>query len=294
MLFNNKKVLNNKLDIITIKDLNVYAFHGVSPEENKLGQTFFITAQLFTDTHKAGITDSLKETINYADVCHFINDYTKNHIVKLIEAAAEQLAEQILLHFPQIVKITLTIKKPGAPIGLPLKYTSVTISRTWHESFIAFGSNMGNREKYINDAIESLKTIPKIRIAAISDFYASTPYGTVKQADFINGVIKIYTLLTPHELLDNIHRIEQTAGRERTIHWGPRTLDLDILFYDDEIIADNALIVPHSDMTNRDFVMAPLNQIAPYKIHPLLKKSVQELYNSIPSDQIHIIKRGNI
>ena len=79
MLFNNKKVLNNKLDIITIKDLNVYAFHGVSPEENKLGQTFFITAQLFTDTHKAGITDSLKETINYADVCHFINDYTKNH-----------------------------------------------------------------------------------------------------------------------------------------------------------------------------------------------------------------------
>ncbi|WP_182188217.1 2-amino-4-hydroxy-6-hydroxymethyldihydropteridine diphosphokinase [Pectinatus frisingensis] len=278
------------MDIITINDLSVYAFHGILPEENKLGQNFFITAQLVLSTREAGIKDDLSATVNYADVCHFINDYTKSHTVKLIETAAEQLAEQILLKFPLIKKIILSIRKPGAPIGLPLKEVAVTISRSWHEVFIAFGSNIGDRAAYIDHAVKALKLFPQIRLETISDLYESTPYGNVQQADFLNGVLGLQTLLSPYELLDTLHKIEQAAGRKRTLHWGPRTLDLDILLYDNIIMDDENLTIPHKDMLNRDFVMIPLNQIAPYKIHPVSNKAICELCNTFPQDDLHIIK----
>ncbi|WP_196594178.1 2-amino-4-hydroxy-6-hydroxymethyldihydropteridine diphosphokinase [Pectinatus sottacetonis] len=282
------------MDIITIKDLTVYAFHGAIPEENKLGQNFMISAQLFTDTSRAGISDDLDQTINYASVCKFIAQYTAHHTVKLLETAAEQLARRLLINFPLIKKINLTIKKPHAPIGLPVKYTAVTISRFWHESFIAFGSNLGNSKIYITNALNALKSDQQIKLFSISDFYTTTPYGGIEQSDFINGVFKVSTLLTPHELLNKLHKLENDAGRKRNIHWGPRTLDLDILLYDDAIINDSDLIIPHTDMINRDFVMAPLAQLAPYKIHPLLKKSIQELYENIPAEQIHIINKEKI
>lgn len=279
------------MDIISIKDLVVYAFHGALPEENKLGQNFIISAKLFTNTRPAGRTDTLDKTINYAEVCHFINDFTRKHTVKLIETAAEQLAAQLLLNFSLIKKISLTIKKPSAPVGLPLKYTAVTITRCWHEVFISFGSNIDNKEKYINDGIRALNNIPQIKNIVISDLYDSSPYGEVAQDNFINGVLKLSTLLSPHELLNILHAVEKAAGRKRTIHWGPRTLDLDILFYDEKIIYDEELIVPHPDMLNRDFVMVPLQQIAPYKIHPLTGKTITQLAQEIPSTNIHIINK---
>ena len=103
------------------------------------------------------------------------------------------------------------------------------------------------------------------------------PYGVTDQPSFLNGAARISTLLTPHELLDELHRIEAEAGRERIIHWGPRTLDLDIIFYDDLVMSDDDLCIPHVDMHNRSFVIEPMKELAPYKMHPVLKKRMVEL-----------------
>lgn len=280
------------MDNITIKDLSVYAYHGLSPEEGVLGQNFFISAELSLDLHAAGRGDNITKTVNYAAICHFINEYTRTHPVKLIEAAAEQLAEQILIEFAPLKKISLTIKKPSAPIGLPLQYVSVTITRSWHEAFVAFGSNLGDRKKYINTALDTLRQTEGIQLDSVSSFYSSTPYGGVEQDDFLNGAVLLHTLFTPLELLSLLQKIEQAAQRKHTVHWGPRTLDLDILFYDNEIIRTATLIVPHPDMINRDFVLKPMVELAPYKLHPLLQKSMQELYAALPPDQLHLYKEG--
>ena len=98
---------------------------------------------------------------------------------------------------------------------------------------------------------------------------------------FLNGALEIKTLLYPEELLALLNRIEAEAGRERTIHWGPRTLDLDILFYDDCIIDTPALTVPHIDMQNRGFVLIPMAQIAPYHRHPVLGCTVGQLLSRL-------------
>ena len=129
------------MDKIKIEDLEVFARHGVFPEENVLGQKFLVSAVLYVDTRKAGMTDELTASIHYGEVSQFIDRFMKENTCKLIERAAERLAEELLLHTPLLKKIKLEIKKPWAPVGLPLKTVSVEIERGWHTAYIALGSN---------------------------------------------------------------------------------------------------------------------------------------------------------
>ena len=115
----------------------------------------------------------------------------------------------------------------------------------------------------------------------VSDYLVTEPYGGVEQDIFLNGALKLRTLLTPEELLDRLHELEQAAHRERIVHWGPRTLDLDILLYDQMIIDTPDLHVPHIDMENRDFVLIPLTELAPYYRHPVLNKTISQLLKEL-------------
>ncbi len=273
------------MDIIKIENLEIYAYHGVYPEENRLGQTFYVSAMLYTDTRTAGLSDELTHSTNYGEVCHFMTDWMKQHTCKLIEAAAEQLARECLLTFPLVKKVILEIRKPQAPVGLPFESVSVQIERGWHRAYLAIGSNLGEREAYIQRGIDRLKACPDIRFLKASAIIGTKPYGGVEQGDFLNGCLCVDTLLTPGELLHKLHEIEHEAGRERKVHWGPRTLDLDIIFYDDLVYEDEELIIPHVDMENRRFVLEPMAEIAPNLRHPVLKKTMLQLLQALPEDR---------
>lgn len=269
------------MDKIEIKKLEIFANHGVFPEENVLGQKFVISATLYTDTRKAGLTDELTASIHYGEVSHMITKFTKEHTYKLLEALAENLCQMLLQELPLLKMITLRIEKPWAPVALPLETVAVEITRRWHTAYVAFGSNLGDKKKFLDDGIQGLRTTPSCEVEAVSEYLVTEPYGGVEQDEFLNGVLKLRTLLTPEELLDRLHELEAAANRERIIHWGPRTLDLDILFYDNEIIDTPDLHIPHIDMENRDFVLKPMDEIAPYYRHPVLNKTIHQLLNEL-------------
>lgn len=268
------------MDKIKINDLEVFAHHGVMPEENVLGQKFLLSAVLELNTRQAGISDNLEYSVSYAEVAHFINQYLQEHTFQLIEAAAEHVAEEILMNF-EVEMVSIEIKKPWAPILLPLDTVSVEIERKWNMVCLSIGSNMGDTKANLEQAITMLDENPKVRVTKVSKFIVTEPYGGVEQDDFLNAALVIKTLLTPHELLELIANIEKALKRERIVHWGPRTIDLDILLYEDCVIRESDLIIPHIEMHKRNFVLEPLVEIAPEMVHPLLNKTVYELYEEL-------------
>lgn len=270
-----------ELDRIHIKNLEVFGRHGVFPEENRLGQKFIINAVLYISIRDAGLKDDLTKSIHYGEVSHFLTNYMTEHTFNLIEAAAEQMARAALLRFPAMQRISLEISKPWAPIGLPLEAVSVEITRGWHRAYIAVGSNLGDKERYIKQGIKALNDKEDCVIERVSELICTKPYGMEQQPDFLNGMLQMRTLLLPDELLEMLHEVEQEANRERKIHWGPRTLDLDIIFYDDCIVDEEMLQIPHPDMENREFVLKPLAELAPYLRHPLTGKTVEQMLKEL-------------
>ncbi|MCM1497567.1 MAG: 2-amino-4-hydroxy-6-hydroxymethyldihydropteridine diphosphokinase [Clostridium sp.] len=272
------------MDKIIIKELETFGYHGVFEEEAFLGQKFIVDAVLYLDTRKAGRTDDLQESLDYGEACQTIKALVEKERYQLIERLAEEIAERLLLAFPQLCSVEITVKKPWAPIRVTLDTAAVCIKRRWHKVYLSIGSNLGDRERYLDFAIDQLNALEDTKVTAVSDYLETEPYGNVEQDDFLNGALAIKTLKTPEELLEIIHMIEAQAHRERLIHWGPRTLDIDILFFDDEIIMQDDLIIPHVDLRKREFVLEPLSTIAPYYIHPVYRKSIVELLEELRAD----------
>ncbi len=268
---------NKKYDEIHIRDLQVFAKHGVYNEENVLGQKFLVSVVLYIDIKKAAKTDDLSYSTNYGEVSCLIENFLKENTYNLIETVAENVADIILRKYPSVEGVSVEIKKPWAPVGLPVEYISVKIERFWHNVYIAMGSNLGDKKAYLDFAVRKLIERKDCHVDKVSDYIVTEPYGYTAQDDFLNGCMEIKTLLSPNELLDVIHDIEKEAKREREIHWGPRTLDLDILLYDNIIMETENLTIPHIEMHKREFVLEPLAQIAPYAEHPAFHKTILEL-----------------
>ncbi len=263
------------MDCIQIRQLEIFAYHGCKEEEKRKGQKFYVDADLYTDIQTPGNTDDLNDTVNYSKVCKFICRFMTENRFDLIEAVAEQTTKALLKEFPKIKEIAFTINKPNAPIKLSFGNVAVSVHRKWHKAYLGIGSNIGDKENFLNQAIDSLYDDDNCRVLLVSNFVETIPYGPVVQDNFLNGCVEIETLYSPEELLCVVHNIEAEAGRTREIHWGPRTLDIDILLYDDWIVDKENLKIPHVEMHKRLFVLEPLNQISPYAIHPVYKKTVQ-------------------
>ena len=138
----------------------------------------------------------------------------------------------------------------------------------------------------MDGAVEALRADEKCRVLRVSDWIETAPYGGVEQEDFLNGAVVLDTLYTPVELLEKLHGIEREHKRERKVHWGPRTLDLDILLYEDCVMCTEELTIPHADMANRDFVLKPLAQIAPYERHTLTGKSILQMCGELAASNL--------
>ncbi|RFZ85537.1 2-amino-4-hydroxy-6-hydroxymethyldihydropteridine diphosphokinase [Mucilaginibacter terrenus] len=151
--------------------------------------------------------------------------------------------------------------------------------------FLLLGTNLGDRHLFLQEAIR-LITQQIAPVVKSSSVYETQSWGKTDEPDYLNQVIVLQTILPPAEVLTRILNIEQQMGRKRMVKWGARTIDIDILFYGNEVINNPNLIIPHPQLQNRRFTLEPLAEIAPYLIHPVLNKNILALKSSLKDSLI--------
>lgn len=152
--------------------------------------------------------------------------------------------------------------------------------------FIGLGSNKGDRLEFINLAINEIKLIDNCELKNVSSFYESAPFGKLDQDNFVNAVIKITTTKDHLSLLNELKKIEKKLGRIKREKWGPREIDIDILFFNDLIFSNEIITLPHEGVIYRDFVLVPLCEIEPGLVHPVFHKKVCEFIDGLKINNI--------
>jgi 2-amino-4-hydroxy-6-hydroxymethyldihydropteridine diphosphokinase len=153
--------------------------------------------------------------------------------------------------------------------------------------YIALGSNKGNKLNYIKNALIEIEKDKKNIVVKVSSVYETTPYGNIDQENFLNCAACIETAYSIKDFFHLLKSIENKLGRKKTVKWGPREIDIDLLFFNDQLYSDNEVKVPHQGIPYRDFVLVPLCEIAPNLIHPELNKKICD----ICTDEKYIIKK---
>ena len=158
------------------------------------------------------------------------------------------------------------------------------MSTLLHTVYLGFGTNLGDRHAILRTARDRLA--PAVRVDAWSSLYNTAPWGVTNQPAFLNAVCQAQTPLTPAELLVYLKALEQELGRVPSFRWGPRAIDIDILFYDDLVLDAEQLSIPHPRLHERAFVLVPLQELVPDLCHPVLGQTVRELVTLLPPDGI--------
>ncbi len=268
-------------DYISIRGLEVFAYHGVFESEKELGQRYKINLKIGTRTQRAGLNDDLEETIDYGALAKEVSENFSRKSFDLIEAAAEDTAIFILANYKSIEEVYVRVIKPYTPVRESIDEVAVEIFRKKSKAYIGLGGNIGNREENLNNALNLIDESKYMKILKRSSIYETKAWGVTDQADFLNMAIKIETVLTPRELLRELNNIEEELGRTRLRHWGERNIDLDILFFDDLVLFEEELIIPHPYIKERSFVLDPLNEIDPYFNHPVYNKQIRVLKSDL-------------
>ena len=265
------------MDKIYINNLEFIGFHGVFPEEKKLGQKFLVSLELTVDTREAGKTGDLTKSVHYGLVAQDVEKLFLEKSIDLIETCAENIAEMVLKKYELVKEVKVIVKKPWAPLQMHFENVAVEITRKWHRVYLSLGSNIGNKRKNLLEAIRKIGELENTEVVKSSTILETEPFGYLEQDNFLNACLEVKTLMTAQEFLKEILQIELDMGRVREIKWGPRIIDIDILFYDKDIIEEDNLAVPHPWICEREFVLDPLSEIAPNYIHPLEKKTITML-----------------
>jgi dihydroneopterin aldolase/2-amino-4-hydroxy-6-hydroxymethyldihydropteridine diphosphokinase len=241
------------------------ALVGVLPHEREALQPVQVDVDLEVDLSEAGITDNLDDTANYGAIAQAIADVVKNSSDVLLERLAARIADRVL-HFDHVEVANVTLTKLRPPIPEDLISSAVRIVRSRvdmkiparHRAIIALGSNLGDRVAYLRFGLEKLSNV-----VAQSQVFETDPVGGPdNQGPFLNMVAVVDTDLDPFAMLRRLLQIEAEANRVRIERWGPRTLDMDLLFYDDYTIQSEELTVPHPRFAERRFVLEPLAEVA--------------------------------
>lgn len=156
---------------------------------------------------------------------------------------------------------------------------STTMTAPFHTVFLGLGSNLGDRRANLQRAIQLLSE--QLEVRAVSSLYETEPVGYLDQPKFLNAVCRATTALRPEALLAHVKAVEAALGRMPTVRFGPRIIDIDILLYDDLVLDTPTLTIPHPRLTERAFVLAPLSELAPAAVHPLLEMMIHDLYQRV-------------
>ncbi len=151
-------------------------------------------------------------------------------------------------------------------------------------AYLGIGSNLGNPVQQCRDAVRQLSSLKNVKVLRRSSLYRTQPVGNTSQDWFVNGVLEVRTTFTAPQLLKALQWVEQALGRVRNEKWGPRTIDIDILLFGQEIVEAKDLVIPHPEMHKRRFVLVPVNEIAPYVIHPRYGVSMKGLLDRLEDD----------
>ncbi len=267
-------------DFIKINSLEVFGYHGTIHEERKLGQKYYINLNVYPMKSFRDLREDICNTVDYSKLVVFVRKYFEKNARDLLETIAYEIVVKIFSKFQNIVKVDLEIFKPAYHVDVGFEGMSVFCSRSIHKVYISLGSNLGDREQNLNNAYEMIEQ-NDIVIVSKSKMIETDPYGNVPQGKFLNSVIECNTILTPYELMEVLLNVESKLKRERMIKWGPRTIDLDILLYDNEIINEDGIVIPHYDMQNRDFVLEPLCYINRFSYNPRLGKFAFEMLEDL-------------
>ncbi|MCG2789390.1 MAG: 2-amino-4-hydroxy-6-hydroxymethyldihydropteridine diphosphokinase [Actinomycetia bacterium] len=269
---------------IKIKDLKLFGYHGIKQEEKTSGQNFLfnISIDIAKDSfEKDGFyQDNILDTVNYSEIITLIKEINSNNRFNLLETFSEVLAEKIISYSPLILKVKVRIEKISPPIkesigsvGVELELERNPNSREYEPKtskksivFLSLGSNLGDREKNLRDAVKKLKSNQNLDVISISSIYETEPMYVENQEYFYNIVLKaaIKSAYSAFELLGYAKKIEFDMGRKSTYaRYGPRTIDVDILTFDELKIDSDLLALPHPKIFERNFVLIPLSEISP-------------------------------
>jgi dihydroneopterin aldolase/2-amino-4-hydroxy-6-hydroxymethyldihydropteridine diphosphokinase len=250
-------------DRIVLQGISARGFHGVLGVEKAEGQDFVVDVTLQADLRRAGRSDLLAHTVNYAEVAADIVALITGPSLDLIETLADQIAAAALRR-PLVQSVEVTVHKPQAPVGVPFGDVQVVVER--HRDVpvvIALGANLGAVQATLEAAVRQLADVDGLRITAVSDLFETDPVGGPEQPAYLNAVVLARTRLAAFALLTELHGIEADHGRVRETRWGARSLDLDLIQYgdpgsDSDLVSDDPeLTLPHPRARERAFVLAP-------------------------------------
>lgn len=254
-------------DRIVLQGVSARGFHGVLASEKREGQTFVVDVVMEVDLSAAGASDDLSDTVNYAEVAGDVVALIEGESLDLIEALASRIADRVLAR-PLVEVVEVTVHKPQAPVGHPFTDVQVKVTRERQAPVvIAMGSNLGDSVETLHDAVISLYAW--VDIIEVSPVVETDPVGGPDQPAYLNAVVTATTHLAPSTLLAGLHEIERAHGRTREVHWGPRTLDLDLIQYGDPVFDTDVrmqtatLTLPHPRAHERAFVLVPWLQAEP-------------------------------
>ncbi|TGQ77239.1 2-amino-4-hydroxy-6-hydroxymethyldihydropteridine diphosphokinase [Mesorhizobium sp. M8A.F.Ca.ET.165.01.1.1] len=250
-------------DRVFVSNLCVHGYHGVLSEETRLGQKFFIDIDCVSDLEQCVRDDDYSKAVCYATLCNLAVEVSASGPFRLIETLGDRIAERVLVGFPSVSEVLVRIRKPSAPIAHALDHVGIEVRRA-RKSRVAFalGSNIGNKQANLRAALSLLSLEEGVEIDAVSHFYKTAAWGATDQDWFVNGCAIGLTSLPPRHLLQRCKAIESQIGRTPERPWGPRLIDIDVLFVGDAEIRLPGCALPHPEMFNRAFVLVPLAEIA--------------------------------
>lgn len=251
-------------DWINIRNLRIHGYHGVFDEEKTAGQEFQFDIDCAIDTSIPAQTDDYKKTVCYGALCGLVREICTQQPFRLVETLANKIADDILGRYDLITHIVVKVRKTAAPIDAVYDFVGVTVDKKRRRRIgLSLGSNLGEKTSYLRTALAHLATEQDLELDQVSSFYRTAPWGNTAQDWFVNVCVTGWTTKAPEDLLKSVKRIELLMGRIPNERWGPRIIDIDLLFMDDIEVNQPSLTLPHPELFNRPFVLVPLAEITP-------------------------------